>query len=128
LAGLIATGCGTVRGGYESARYQVVRASDKFEVRDYPELTVVETPVARSGNGPALDAGISASERGNGEDQACQLSCTGPYLTALLPGEIRVMDGYGVPVFCAARSLGESWSSKTGGGDSRTLPPSPRHE
>ena len=51
LAGLIATGCGTVRGGYESAHYQVVRASGKYELRDYPELTVVETPMARSGNG-----------------------------------------------------------------------------
>jgi DNA gyrase inhibitor GyrI len=29
----------------------VVRASGKFEVRDYPALTVVETPVARSSNG-----------------------------------------------------------------------------
>lgn len=45
--GLAATGCGTVRGGYESAPYQVERASGKFEVRDYPALTVVETPMAR---------------------------------------------------------------------------------
>ena len=51
LAGLVATGCGTVRGGYESAPYQVVRASGKCEVRDYPALTVVETPVARDGKG-----------------------------------------------------------------------------
>lgn len=51
LAGLIAVGCGTVRAGYESAPYQVVRASGKFEVRDYPTLTVVETPMARGGNG-----------------------------------------------------------------------------
>jgi len=52
LAGLMATGCGTVRGGYESAPYQVARASGKFEVRDYPALTVVETPMARGGEGP----------------------------------------------------------------------------
>ncbi|MFM8470501.1 MAG: SOUL family heme-binding protein [Limisphaerales bacterium] len=51
LVGLIATGCGTVRGGYESAPYQVVRASGKFEVRDYPALTVVETPMARGSDG-----------------------------------------------------------------------------
>ena len=51
LTGLIATGCGTVRGGYESAPYQVVSASGKFEVRDYPVLAVVETPMARGGNG-----------------------------------------------------------------------------
>jgi hypothetical protein len=47
---LVAVGCGTVRGGYESAPYHVVRASDKFEVRDYPALTVVETPMARGSN------------------------------------------------------------------------------
>jgi DNA gyrase inhibitor GyrI len=51
LAGLIATGCGTVRGGYESAPYQVARADGKFEVRDYPALTVVETPMARGSDG-----------------------------------------------------------------------------
>jgi DNA gyrase inhibitor GyrI len=51
LAGFIATGCGTVRGGYESAPYKVVRASGKFEVRDYPALTVVETPMAHGSNG-----------------------------------------------------------------------------
>ena len=51
LVGFIATGCGTVRGGYESAPYKVVRASGKFELRDYPALTVVETPMAHAGNG-----------------------------------------------------------------------------
>lgn len=51
LAGLVATGCGTVRAGYESAPYSVVRASGKFELRDYPALTVVETPMARGSDG-----------------------------------------------------------------------------
>jgi len=51
LAGLLATGCGTARGGYESAPYRVVRASGKFELRDYPALTVVETPMDRGGSG-----------------------------------------------------------------------------
>jgi hypothetical protein len=51
LVGLVATGCGTVRAGYESAPYQVVRVSGEFEVRDYPALTVVETPMARGSNG-----------------------------------------------------------------------------
>ena len=51
LVGFIATGCGTVRGGYETAPYKVVCASGKFELRDYPSLTVVETPMARGGSG-----------------------------------------------------------------------------
>ncbi len=51
LLGLLATGCGTVRAGYESAPYEVVRSDGKFELRDYPALTVVETPMAPGRNG-----------------------------------------------------------------------------
>lgn len=49
FAGLLTIGCTTVRGGYESAPYQVVRTSGKFELRDYPALTVAETPMDRGG-------------------------------------------------------------------------------
>lgn len=49
-AGLIFVGCQATRGGYESAPYKVVRADGKFELRDYPSLAVVETPMAASGN------------------------------------------------------------------------------
>ena len=48
---LILVGCQATRAGYESAPYKVVRSKGKFEVRDYPAVTVVETPMARSGNG-----------------------------------------------------------------------------
>jgi DNA gyrase inhibitor GyrI len=47
-AGLLLAGCQAVRAGYESAPYKVVRADGKFEVRDYPPLKVVETPMASS--------------------------------------------------------------------------------
>ncbi|MGB7748072.1 MAG: heme-binding protein [Verrucomicrobiia bacterium] len=47
---LILVGCRTTRVGYESAPCQVVRASGNFAVRDYPALTVVETPMTRTGN------------------------------------------------------------------------------
>ena len=49
-AGLIFVGCQATRGGYESAPYKVVRADGKFELRDYPSLAVVETPMAASGD------------------------------------------------------------------------------
>jgi DNA gyrase inhibitor GyrI len=49
--GLVLTGCGTVRAGYESAPYKVVRSTRKFEVRDYPALTVTETPMKSGRNG-----------------------------------------------------------------------------
>ena len=49
-AGLIFVGCRATRSGYESATYQVVRTDGKFELRDYPSLAVVETPMAASAN------------------------------------------------------------------------------
>ncbi len=45
---LIFTGCQTSRAGYESAPYKVVRSDGNFELRDYPALTVVETPMANA--------------------------------------------------------------------------------
>jgi hypothetical protein len=48
--GVALVGCKTSRAGWESAPYKVVRSDGKFELRDYPALTVVETPMARSGN------------------------------------------------------------------------------
>jgi hypothetical protein len=50
LAVLALVGCKTTRSGYESAPYRRVSADGKFEIRDYPALTVVETPTARGGN------------------------------------------------------------------------------
>ena len=51
VIGLALAGCKATRAGYESAPYQVVRSDKKFQVRDYPALTVVETPMAAGGNG-----------------------------------------------------------------------------
>ena len=48
---LILVGCKTTRAGYESAPYKVVRSSSNFEVRDYPALRVVETPMSGGGSG-----------------------------------------------------------------------------
>jgi DNA gyrase inhibitor GyrI len=50
-SGLVAVGCGAVRGGYESASYRVTRSEGRFEVRDYPALTVAETAMVNPGNG-----------------------------------------------------------------------------
>jgi uncharacterized surface protein with fasciclin (FAS1) repeats len=40
------TGGSTDRADYETAPYKVVRSNGNFELRDYPALTVVETPMA----------------------------------------------------------------------------------
>jgi len=51
LAGLVFAGCRTMRSSYETAPYHVVRTDGKFELRDYPALTVVQTPMAPLGSG-----------------------------------------------------------------------------
>ncbi len=48
VAAVVLVGCQVTRAGYESAPYRVVRGSGQFEVRDYPALQVVETPMART--------------------------------------------------------------------------------
>ena len=45
LAGLISAGCAAMRAGYDSAPYRVVRRDGRFELRDYPSLVWVETPM-----------------------------------------------------------------------------------
>ncbi len=48
---LVLAGCKTTRAGYESAPYRVVRSNGNIEIRDYPALTMVETPMGSSGHG-----------------------------------------------------------------------------
>ena len=51
LLGLVLVGCQATRVGYESAPYKVVRSEGEFEVRDYPALMMVETPMAAANGG-----------------------------------------------------------------------------
>jgi hypothetical protein len=78
LAALMVVGCKTSRGGYESARYAVVRTAGLFELRDYSALTVVETPMATPGN--SADGSFSRLFRFiSGQNQAQQkISMTTP--------------------------------------------------
>lgn len=57
LAVFSIAGCQTSRAGYQSAPYRVVRAAGQFEVRDYPPLAVVETPMQ------GRDSGMNGSFR-----------------------------------------------------------------
>jgi hypothetical protein len=45
----IVAGCRTSRSAYATARFKMKRASGKFELRDYPKLTLVETPMTDAG-------------------------------------------------------------------------------
>ena len=47
---VLAVGFRTSRRSYKTAPYKLVRSTGKFEVRDYPVLTVVETIMTRIGN------------------------------------------------------------------------------
>jgi DNA gyrase inhibitor GyrI len=51
VVALALVGCKATRAGYESAPYRVVRSISNFEVRDYPALRVVETPMSGSESG-----------------------------------------------------------------------------
>ncbi len=51
VVALVLAGCQATRAGYESAPYRIVRSDGKFQLRDYPALTVVETPMAAAGRG-----------------------------------------------------------------------------
>lgn len=51
VMGLVFAGCEATRAGYESAPCKVVGSDGKFELRDYPQLTVVETRMVGGGNG-----------------------------------------------------------------------------
>jgi hypothetical protein len=48
---VLLAGCQATRAGYESAPYKTVRTDGKFELRDYPALTVVETPMTDANGG-----------------------------------------------------------------------------
>ena len=78
--GLVLGGCRTTRAGYESAPYTVVRSSGKFEVRDYPALTVVETPMTSGGS--AADGSFNRLFRfiTGGNDAKQKIAMTTPVL------------------------------------------------
>lgn len=48
-AALVAAGCQATRAGYETAPYRVLRHEGRFEVREYPALTLVQTPTTGGG-------------------------------------------------------------------------------
>ncbi len=48
---LLVTGCQFTRAGYETAPYTLIRTDGRFQVRDYPALVVVETPMSGSRDG-----------------------------------------------------------------------------
>ena len=53
---VLITGCSLTRVGYETATYQTTRSSDRFEIREYPALGLVSTP---------MDAGQQEADRGS---------------------------------------------------------------
>ena len=50
LSAIVIAGCAFSRAGYESPKYSVLKKDAAFEVREYPDLTTVATPM--DGRGP----------------------------------------------------------------------------
>ncbi len=50
LLAWLKTGCANANAGYATAPYKVIRTDGKFELRDYPQLVVVETPMTGADN------------------------------------------------------------------------------
>lgn len=51
LLTLVVAGCEVTRAGYATAAYRVERSAGAFEIRDYPALTLVQTPMTPGGDG-----------------------------------------------------------------------------
>ena len=45
VVAIVYAGCATSRAGYASAPYKVLQQDGKYEVREYPTLTIVQTPM-----------------------------------------------------------------------------------
>ena len=75
---LVTAGCSTTRAGYKTAPYTLVRTAGSFEVRDYPTLTVVETPMGGGGG----DAGFGRLFRfiSGRNEKAQKIAMTTPVL------------------------------------------------
>jgi len=75
---MLTTGCGTSRAGYESAPYQVVSTDEKFEVRNYPAITVVETPMTVGSNSSDGSFGRLFRYISGGNDAKQKIAMTTP--------------------------------------------------
>ena len=99
--GLLLAGCQATRAGYETAPYKTVRTDGKFELRDYPALTVVETPMADAQGG---DGGFRRLFRfitgANAAQQKIAMTtpvymaggASGPTMAFVLPAKLKAAD------------------------------------
>jgi len=78
----IAGGCLVSRAGYETAPYKVVRADGKFELRDYPAITVVETPMKSPDQGADNAFGRLFQFISGGNAASQKIAMTTPVLMA----------------------------------------------
>lgn len=86
---VIFAGCRTSRQGYKSAPYAVVRSDGKFELRDYPALTVAETPMNGNSSFSRLFGYITGR---NGENQKIAMTTpvfmTGSTMAFVMPSDL----------------------------------------
>ena len=96
----------TSRAAYETPEYTVVRADEKFEIRDYPPMTLARTPMASDGMDSSFMRLFRFIDGGNERSQ--KIAMTTPVLIDSAP-ESRSMS------FIVPRKVAESGAPKPSG-------------
>lgn len=92
VAVLTMAGCRTSRQGYQSAPYAIVRTDGKFELRDYPALTIAETPMT-GGSGPSFNRLFGYITGKNAGDQKIAMTTpvfmSGSSMAFVMPDDVK---------------------------------------
>ncbi len=85
LPALLFAGCKLTRAGYESAEYRVLKKDGRFELREYPTLTLASTPMESvdPNKGRSFNRLFGYIQGGNEADQ--KISMTTPVLITAGP-------------------------------------------
>jgi hypothetical protein len=98
----------TARGEYETPEYKVIRTDGKFEVRDYPPMTLARTAVSGDGTDGSFMRLFRFIDGGN--ERSEKIAMTTPVLIDATP-ERRTMS------FVVPRKVAESGAPKPSGDD-----------
>jgi len=91
---VILAGCRTSRQGYKSAPYSVERSDGKFELRNYPALTIAETPM-NEGSGSSFNRLFGFITGRNVESQKIAMTTpvfmTGSTMAFVMPADLKAV-------------------------------------
>ena len=91
---VIFAGCRTSRQGSKSAPYAVVRSDGKYELRDYPALTIAETPM-NEGSGSSFNRLFGFITGRNERNQKIAMTTpvfmTGSTMAFVMPADLKAV-------------------------------------